>query len=143
MQTQNYKNHIRLVAGYHYVAFTLVLAAIICSIINLLHCCCHSTGLSAWILLILSLTVALVWFFARGFALKAQDRAIRAEETFRYYVLTGKLPDAKLALPQIIALRFASDAEFVALAKRAVDENLSAKEIKSSIKEWRGDYHRV
>jgi hypothetical protein len=46
-------------------------------------------------------------------------------------------------LSQIIALRFASDDEFVGLSKKAADENLSTKQIKEQIKNWRGDYWRV
>ena len=77
------------------------------------------------------------------FALKAQDRAIKAEENFRYYLLTGKALSSKLTMRQIIGLRFASDEEFVALADKAVKENLSEKEIKKSIKSWKADTYRV
>ena len=57
--------------------------------------------------------------------------------------MTGKLLDNRLSISQIIALRFASDEEFVALAQKAVSENLSNKQIKQEIKNWRGDYYRV
>ncbi len=73
----------------------------------------------------------------------AQDRAIRAEENFRYYLLTGKPLDSRLRIGQIIALRFASDAELPALAEQAIKENMSQKDIKMAIKNWKGDYHRV
>ena len=46
-------------------------------------------------------------------------------------------------MPQIIALRFASDEEFVELVERAIQENLSSAEIKKAIKNWKGDYYRV
>jgi hypothetical protein len=46
-------------------------------------------------------------------------------------------------LSQIIALRFADDEEFVELTQKAVEENLSSKQIKQSIKNWRADHHRV
>jgi len=85
---------------------------------------------------------ALYWYL-RAFALRAQDRAIRAEENFRYYIATGKPFDSRLRKSQVIALRFADDAEFVALAKKAVEENLSSKQIKMAIEKWKGDHHRV
>ena len=74
---------------------------------------------------------------------KAQDRAIRAEEQLRHYVLTGKLLDRRLTMRQIVALRFASDAEFVALAQRAVEQSMSPDAIKQAVKEWRADTYRV
>jgi hypothetical protein len=90
-----------------------------------------------------SVLFIIIFWYARVFALKAQDRAIRAEENFRHYLLTGKPFDKELRLSQIIALRFASDAEMPGLAKKAVAEKLSQKEIKQAITNWRADHHRV
>jgi len=84
-----------------------------------------------------------VSFLARIFALKAQDRAIRAEENFRHFVISGKPLDPRLNVRQVIALRFASDAEFVALARRAADESMPADAIKRAVKNWREDTYRV
>ena len=80
---------------------------------------------------------------ARGFSLRAQDRAIRAEENFRYFVLTGQRIDASITIGQIIALRFASDEEFVALTAKAVEEKLKPNAIKLLIINWRADLHRL
>ena len=79
----------------------------------------------------------------RAFALRAQDRAIKVEENFRHYLLTGKSLSNELSVRQIIGLRFASDDEFPALANKAVTENLSEKEIKKAIKNWKADTYRV
>jgi hypothetical protein len=57
--------------------------------------------------------------------------------------MTGKLLPQALTVPQIVALRFASDEEFPALVDRAVKEQLRSKEIKSAIKNWRADHYRV
>ncbi len=75
--------------------------------------------------------------------MKAQDRAIRAEESLRYFILSGKAIDKRLTLSQIIALRFASDEEFLELAEKAAAGNLSNKDIKKAIQNWRADHHRV
>ena len=75
--------------------------------------------------------------------MKVQDRAIRAEENLRHFILTGKPLDKQLTIQQIIALRYAGDEEFVRLAKRAVDEALSNDEIKREIKDWRPDHCRA
>lgn len=142
MQEQNFKNHTRLVKGYHGLTFLLILALLIGSIVNL----CHSAKenlYSASLICVASIILVLLFWFIRAFALKAQDRAIRAEESLRYFILTGKALPTQLRLSQIIALRFAGDAEFIELVKKAVDEKLSAKEIKLSIKNWKADYHRV
>ena len=85
-------------------------------------------------LCLLSVILVMVAWYVRGFALKAQDRAIRAEENFRYYLATGKVFPKELTMGQIIALRFAADDEFIALVTKAVAEKLSNKEIKSQIK---------
>lgn len=84
-----------------------------------------------------------LYIHSRVFALKAQDRAIRAEENLRYFMLTGKRLDQRLTLSQIIALRFAGDEEMPALAQKAVEEGLTNDAIKKQIKVWRSDWHRV
>lgn len=140
---QNFKNHIRLIPLYHGVAFLLAFAGLIGSIINLFDH--HNPGnhYSAALLVVVFILIILILWYARVFALKAQDRAIRAEENFRHFILTGKPFDSKLTIRQIIGLRFAGDDEFPGLAKRAVDENLSEKQIKQAVKNWKADQYRV
>jgi hypothetical protein len=92
---------------------------------------------------LISVVLIIIYWYARAFALRAQDRAIRAEENFRHFILTGKQFDNRLRMSQIIALRFAPDDEFPELAKKAVEENLRSKEIKSAIQKWKADHNRV
>ena len=139
---QNFKNHTRFVPLYHYVAGFLVIAIFGGSIVNLMHADAH-THYSAALLVCVAFVLLILFWYARAFALKAQDRAIRSEENFRHFILTGKPFDNKITMGQIIALRFASDEEMPALAKRAVEENLSSKQIKEAIKNWRADHHRA
>ncbi len=144
MSTQNYANHGRLVPMYHFVLFGVLFLTFIGSIVNLyLSIGDHSRLYSAALIAVLTASMLLLFFFVRIFPLKAQDRAIRAEENLRYFVMTGKLLDPRLSVLQIVALRFASDAEFVPLALRAANENLAPKDIKQAIKTWRADEHRV
>ena len=142
MSEQNYKNHTRLLPSYHGVTALLIISGFIGSIVNLFHADAQ-THYSAALLVVVFLVLLSLFWYARSFALRAQDRAIRAEENFRHFVLTGKPLDKQLMLSQIIALRFASDEEMPALAKKAVQENLSQKQIKQSIQNWRADYNRV
>jgi len=142
MKSQNISNHARFVPLYHFVALLGSLFLLVGAIVNLVKTSeenLYDASLLAFGALLLLLTV----FYARVFALKAQDRAIKAEENFRHYVLTGKVMDSKLTVRQIIGLRFASDEEFIELSKKAVAENLSEKEIKKSIKNWKADNYRV
>lgn len=142
MVEQNLKNHTRFVPLFHFVIFTMLLTVLIGSLVNLINSA-HQNLYSASLLVVLTLASILIAFYARSFALKAQDRAIRAEENLRHYVLTGQLLDSRLSVPQIVALRFAGNDEFVALAKRAAEENMDPKSIKQAIQRWKGDYYRV
>lgn len=142
MSEQNYANHRQMVPGYHYVASALGLSIFIGSLVNLFHAAPDNHYSAALIVALIILVFIIAWY-TRVFALKAQDRAIRAEENLRYFVLTGKLHDSRLRISQIIALRFASDEELVALAQKAAEENLSANAIKQSIKNWKADKYRV
>ena len=142
MKEQNFKNHAQMVPGYHYLTLGAILALIGGSINYLLKVTPENKYLASLILLTSIIFVLIAWF-SRTFALKAQDRAIRAEENLRHFVLTGKLLPASLRVGQIVALRFAADAEFVALAEKAAANNLSGKEIKASIQNWKADFYRV
>ncbi|MEO5945529.1 MAG: DUF6526 family protein [Chitinophagaceae bacterium] len=142
MSEQNFKNHSRLVPNYHFIGGLLLLLGFGGSIVNLLHADAH-THYSAALLVVVFVILIIIFWYARVFALKAQDRAIRAEENFRHFILTGKPLDKALLISQIVALRFASDEEFASLAKRAVDEKLSQKQIKEAVQNWRADFDRV
>jgi hypothetical protein len=144
MDTQNYANHRRFFPPFHFVLLPLLLLTLGGSITNLcLSWGDHSRIYSASLILVLNVCLIMLAPLSRVFALKAQDRAIRAEENLRHYVLTGKLLDPKLTVRQIIGLRFAPDAEFVDLARRAVAENLSEDDIKKAVKNWKADTYRV
>jgi hypothetical protein len=117
---------------------------IIGSIVNLVESWGDHTRLySASLIVVLAVASFLMLFLLRVFALKAQDRAIRAEENLRHFAMTGRLLDARLTVRQVVGLRFASDGEFVALAQRAAAENLTEDAIKRAIKTWRPDTYRV
>jgi hypothetical protein len=144
MPSQNFENHTRTVPAFHFVLLPVLLLTLIGSLVNLYHSLDdHSRLYSAALIVVLTACLIVTAFCARLFALKAQDRAIRAEENLRHFVLTGKLLDARLTPLQIVGLRFASDAEFVALAAKAANENMPQKDIKRAVKNWRADEYRV
>ena len=142
MKEQNFNNYAQMVPGFHYLTFGGIIALLGGSINYLLKSSPENKYLAA-LLVLTSIIFVLVAWYTRTFALKAQDRAIRAEENLRHYVLTGKLLPARLTVGQIVALRFAPDAEFPALAEKAASNNLSGKEIKQSIQNWKADFYRV
>jgi hypothetical protein len=144
MEEQSFKNHAKFVPAYHFVLSGLLLLTFIASLVNLYYAW-GDPGREYDAALIVAILVALfiVFIFMRTFPLKAQDRAIRAEEGLRYFILTGKRMDPRLTMQQIIGLRFASDGELPQLAQKAADENLSSKAIKQMVKNWRPDHDRL
>lgn len=142
MAEQNYKNHRQFVFTYHILTLLALIALLIGSIRNMIYTSADNFY-TASLLVLVSFILLSLYIHSRAFALKAQDRAIRAEEGLRHFILTGKPLDSRLTLQQIIALRFASDEEFPTLAQRAADGNLSNDAIKKHIKLWRADTHRV
>ena len=143
MSNQNYSNHTQIVPAFLAVLGILFLTVIGAGVNLYLSIDDHQRLYSAALILVLSICTFALAFHARGFPLKAQDRAIRAEENLRHFAMTGKLLDPRLSALQIVALRFASDGEFVALAARAAKENLAPKDIKQAVKSWRADEYRV
>ena len=144
MSEQNYSNHTQLVPAFHFVLLPVLLLTIIGAGVNLYQSWGdHERMYSASLIFVLAVCCAMLAVIARVFALRAQDRAIRAEENLRHLVINGKLLDPRLRLGQVIALRFASDGELVPLARRAAEEDLAPAAIKKAIKNWRGDFYRV
>ncbi|MCB2378720.1 DUF6526 family protein [Hymenobacter sp. BT635] len=80
------------------------------------------------------------------YALALQDRLIRLEVRQRYFELTGKSLRAwepQLQMSQILALRFAGDAELPTLVEAAAREKLSSKDIQARIQDFQFDHLRV
>lgn len=142
MKEQKYTNHGRYVFVWHVLTGLAVIALLIGSIVNLIHFA-NDNFYSASLLVLVSLILCSIFWYARAFALKVQDRAIRAEENFRHFILTGKPLNGRLKMQQIIALRFAEDEELPDLAKKAAEEGMSNKGIKLAIKKWRADHYRA
>jgi len=145
MENQNYKNHVRYYGPHHFVFYPvlMVLLGISCYFIS------KSTEQSMiWIFIaILFFMIGWLSFMLRQhYALNNQNRIVRLEMRFRYYVLTHerleKMED-HLSFEQISALRFASDEELPALVNRTLHENLSPDDIKKSVKNWYPDHMRV
>jgi hypothetical protein len=144
MADQNYSNHRRFVPAFHYVLLPMLLLTLIGAIVNLVRSWDdHQRLYSASLIVVLTFAMIMLSIIARVFALKAQDRAIRAEENLRHLAITGKLLDPRLGTKQIVALRFASDAEFPALARKAAEGSMEPDVIKRAVQSWRADTHRV
>jgi len=137
--SQNYENHKRFYPPFHFFAVPLTVIGLCFSIYSCIAIPTIITGL----LVLAFFLIAIIAVMARMFALKAQDRAARAEENLRYYMLAGSALPNELSISQILALRFAGDEEFLTLVDQAVNNKLSPTEIKKSIKNWRGDFHRI
>lgn len=144
MSQQNFKNHSRFVP-LHIAGYVIAGAILGMSVAKFWRS--YSTGISGLlvpaILVLTAIVLIIALWYCRWFALRAQDKAIRAEENLRHFALTGKLLDSKLRMGQIVALRFAPDEEFISLAQRAVHENLGSRQIKQAIVNWKADYKRV
>ncbi len=139
---QNYKNHAKLDPAFH---FFMGPVAMISAVWAVVHAVREPSPVSLW-LAVVGLAALVAVFKIRLYALKVQDRVIRLEERLRMTVL---LPESlrprisELTPSQLIALRFATDAELPAAVERTLAGNLKAKEIKQSLGDWRADHFRV
>ena len=138
---QSFKNHTRLDPLFHQflgpLSFILLIAAVTSFVRNV--------GLMTAFQVVAAIWAVVVTFKIRLYALKVQDRIIRLEERLRMHELFSeplKSQIGEFTESQLIALRFASDAELPALAEKAL-QGLDQKQIKASIKTWRPDYFRV
>ncbi|WP_431027982.1 DUF6526 family protein [Lysinibacillus sp. LZ02] len=144
MKQQSATNHTRFHPLQHFVwlplSFVMLLSIIIYIVYNVMN---KTFSVTLLILLGVVILAIIPGMLARIYALTLQDRLIRTEEQLRYYMLTNKRIDDRITTQQLIALRFASDEEYVKLVERALAENLSPTDIKQAIQMWRADHHRV
>jgi hypothetical protein len=139
---QSLKNHGRVDPYFHIIAFFALIANLVVAIVYMVH---HLSFYSAWLVL-LSIVVFVPFFILRIYPLKVQDRVIRLEERIRLQALAPSewhTQIYRLTEDQLIGLRFAGDDEVVELAKQALEHNLTRKQIKERIKDWRADNWRV
>ncbi len=144
MAEQTFANHVRWVPGFHFFVMPVIALNFGWSIYRWKLA---GFSLDAFISVLTAAALLMLMAYARLFALKAQDRVIRLEERMR---LDKLLPaDLKPRIEeftcgQLVAMRFASDAELPALARKVLDGNIrSGKAIKQMVQTWRADYLRV
>ena len=142
---QSFKNHTRFDPIFHYVLIPVMLINIIFSITFYIRHYRQHIHSGLW-LIVMSIALLLLTGMCRGYALKVQDRIIRMEEQLRLAAIISPselIELDSLTIRQYVALRFASNPELPELARRAVRENLTNKQIKENIKSWRADNDRV
>ena len=142
-ELQNFKNHARFVPAFHFFVGPVFLLNVGWSVVRVVRSFSFGT--------IISLLVAIALFVlaltARIFALTVQDRVIRLEMRLRMQQtlppdLTPRIPE--FTVSQLVALRFASDAELPNLARKVLQENLTErKAIKALVRNWQPDHLRA
>jgi len=144
MKVQSYQKHSRYVPLFHFVTSIVLILCLAGAAWNAAKAYQqHSGRLVAAIIFGLVYACLMIFWYARAFAIGAQDRAILAQENLRHMALTGKLLDKRLRKSQVIALRFANDSEFVSLAEKAANANMKPDDIKKAIVNWKADHHRI
>jgi hypothetical protein len=144
MAEQNFANHVKVVPAFHYFVLPVLALNLVWSIQRVVHLRFTWDGIVS----VLTAAALLVLAFnARLFALRVQDRVIRMEERQRMGRL---LPDdlkpriEEFTPAQLVALRFASDAELPGLARKVLNDKLTdIKAIKQIVQNWRADYLRA
>jgi hypothetical protein len=142
-EAQNFKNHARTVPAFHYVVLPILLINLVWSIYSAVHVFSGQTMDSV----LLAIALILFALNARLFALRVQDRVIRMEMQLRMRQilpadLMPRIPE--FTVSQLVALRFASDAELPDLARKVLQENLTERRvIKAMIRNWQPDNLRA
>ena|SRR5438067_11789288 len=139
---QTFANYTRLDPPYHMFIVPVEAISLLVAIWYLIQ---NPGFYSAW-LVVVAVAAGVVIFRLRTYSLKVQDRVIRLEERLR---LASLLPQSlcsrigELDESQLIALRFASDAEVPGLFEKTLSGKLASAEIKKAIVTWRPDYWRI
>lgn len=142
-EAQNFKNHSKVVPAFH----LFVLPMLIVNLVSMIVFACRHFSYRSVEGALTALALLLGIMYARMFALKVQDRLIRLEMRLRLAeILPADLKPriGEFTLGQLIALRFASDAELPALARKVLDERIGErKAIKAMVQNWQADELRA
>ncbi|HEV2306700.1 MAG TPA: DUF6526 family protein [Candidatus Acidoferrales bacterium] len=144
MKQQDFSNHARFVPAFHFLALPILFLNFADQIYRIVHLGFSFDTVTA---LLLAIALILVALYARMFALTVQDRVIRLEMRLRLeQILSAELRPRipQFTVNQLVALRFASDAELPELTRRVLEEKMDdRKAIKKLIKTWKADYLRA
>ena len=135
---QSYANHVHRPRAW---LVTWLIAAL--ALVALIAHAYQEPTYVSFTLVVLACVVLSALSLLRLFALRLQNRIIRLEMQVRLARLGRERDLLRLTLAQIVALRFASDAELPALIERAIAENLPPDAIKRAVSDWQGDYLRT
>jgi hypothetical protein len=142
-KTQNFQNHTRALPLYHFVFFVFVIN-VGWTIYQLVK---SGITIESVLAVLVAAALMVLHFYARHFALTVQDRVIRLEMRLRLAeLLPGELRPRipEFTVGQLVSLRFASDAELPALARKVLEEKINdRKAIKQFIKDWQADNLRA
>jgi len=141
---QNFENHAMIVPAYHYWATALLVLPTLYFLFLAIRDFYSAERLATFLF---SVGVIMIGLYARVFPLGVQDRVIRLEERLRMErVLPADMKGriGELTTAQLVGLRYASDEELPALARRVLDEGITDKKvIKQAVKSWRADHQRI
>ncbi len=142
-RTQTYKNHARYFPPFHF----FVLPVLLLNAVNALRHIWYAPNRSTAFAALVAVGILMLAPLTRAMVLRVQDRVIRLEMRLRLRELlpaplSGRIND--LTPSQLVALRFASDAELPDLVRDVLDGKLATqKEIKLRVKDWQADWLRA
>ena len=137
-EPQTYANHVYRARAW---LLTSLVAALV-FLVLVFQVYREPTSVSFALLALAGVVLSAMWLI-RVFALRLQNRIIRLEMQVRLARLGRDRDLQRLTIPQIVALRFGSDAELPALIDRAIAENLAPDAIKRAVRDWQGDFMRT
>lgn len=141
--SQNYSNHVRKMPPLFLAGALLLFTNLLWSLYHLVRNLSFGSVLGV----LFAATIIVLFVYSRRFALTVQDRVIRLEERLRMErLIPAELRPriGEFTVKQLVALRFASDAELPALAREVLDGKLTEQDaIKRAVKDWRADWQRA
>ena len=142
-RVQTYKNHPRLLPAFHF----FVLPVMLLNLLNEVRRAWRNPSEGSLFLVVVAAALFTLAFLSRSQALTVQDRVIRLEMRLRLRQVLPPELQARihdLTHRQLVALRFASDAELPVLVREILDGKLTTgKEIKLRVKNWQSDWLRA